>query len=174
MLVRERQRLFEICCGIVGFPRSDYNVVGFAYEGNMEILLVIIIVVFLLGSIGLFFPNRFNIGVRLSRLKKAERSGARSTEAEVKNLRLVRINPGLISCLGARNMTDQTYLPTEAPDLPLGQCSEEKCLCKYTNLDDRRGDVHRRGAHEYLGGFLRNHETDRRQYSGRRTTDILT
>lgn len=136
----------------------------------MEILLAVLILVFLLGSVGLFLSNQFGFG---ERSKKVRRSGARSDELEVKKSRLVKISPGSASCVDARKMIDQIYLTTEVPALPLGQCSEEKCLCEYTFLDDRRSLGHRRETHEYLGGFVRNHETDRRQYSGRRTTDIL-
>jgi len=139
----------------------------------MEILLGAIILVFLLGSVGLFFSNRFDIREPLPRSKKAKRSGAKSDELEVKKSRLVKINPGSTSCLVARKMTDKIYLAREAPVIPLDQCPEEKCLCKYLFFDDRRGDKHRRATHAYLGGFIKNHETDRRQYSGRRTTDIL-
>jgi len=139
----------------------------------MEILLGAIILVFLLGSAGLFFSNRFDIRKPLQRSKKAKRSGAKSDELEVKKSRLVKINPGSTSCLVARKMTDKIYLAREAPVIPLDQCPEEKCLCKYLFFDDRRGDKHRRATHAYLGGFIKNHETDRRQYSGRRTTDIL-
>jgi len=139
----------------------------------MEILLVFIILVFLLGSIGLFLSGRSDIGQRLSGSRKAGKAGAKSDGLAGENLRMVKINPGFISCPSARKISSQIYLETEAPALPLGQCSEEKCLCKFSFLADRRGDVDRRAMHEYLGGFLQNHETDRRQYSGRRTTDIL-
>jgi len=139
----------------------------------MEILLVFIILVFLLGSIGLFLSGRSDIGQRLPGSRKAGKSGAKSDGLAVEKLRMVKINPGFISCPNARKIASQIYLETEAPALPLGQCSEEKCLCKFSFLADRRGDVDRRAMHEYLGGFLQNHETDRRQYSGRRTTDIL-
>lgn len=139
----------------------------------MEILLVFIILVFLLGSIGLFFTSRSDIGMHLPGSRKTGKSGTGADKLAVKKMRMVKINPGFISCLGARKIASQTYLETEAPALPLAQCPEEKCLCKYTFLDDRRGNSDRRAIHEYLGGFLQNHETDRRQYSGRRTTDIL-
>jgi len=139
----------------------------------MEILLGGIILVFLLGSVGLFFSNQFNTREPLLRSKKSNRSGARSDELEVKKSRLVKINLGSTSCVVARKMTDKIYLAREAPVIPLDQCPEEKCLCKYLFFDDRRSDKHRRATHEYLGGFIKNHETDRRQYSGRRTTDIL-
>lgn len=139
----------------------------------MDILLFVILLVFFLGSVALFLPNQFDTEERSPRSKKAQKSGARSNESEVKKSRLVIINPGMVSCAGARKMIDQIYLSTEAPTLPLGQCFEEKCLCKYTLLDDRRSVTQRRATHEYLGGFIRNHASDRRQYSGRRTTDIL-
>jgi len=139
----------------------------------MEILLGVIILVFLLGSVGLFLSNQFNTADPLPRSKKSKRSGARSDVLEVKKSRLVKINPGSASCVVARKMTDKIYLAGEAPVIPINQCPEERCLCKYIFFDDRRGDKHRRATHEYLGGFIKNHETDRRQYSGRRTSDIL-
>jgi hypothetical protein len=139
----------------------------------MEILLVFIIVVFILGSVGLFFSNQTGIGKPFRRSKKVKSPGARSVKLDVKKSRLVKINPGSTYCVGARKMIDKIYLHREAPVLPLGQCSEENCLCRYTILDDRRCEEHRRATNEYLGGFFSNHGTDRRQYSGRRTTDIL-
>jgi len=42
----------------------------------MEILLVFIVLVFLLGSIGLFFSSRSDIGLRLPGSRKAGKSGA--------------------------------------------------------------------------------------------------
>lgn len=158
---------------LVIFQRTIYNIIGLACEGRMEILLAVLILVFLLGSVGLFLSNQFGFGKPSPRSKEVRRSGARSNELEVKKSRLVKISPGSTSCPDARKMIDQIYLTSEVPALPLGQCSEEKCLCKYTFLDDRRSLEHRRTTHEFLGGFIRNHETDRRQYSGRRTTDIL-
>ena len=139
----------------------------------MEILFVIMILVFFLGSVGLFLSNQTGIWKLLPRSKNAKISGAKSIKSEVKKPRLVKINPGSTSCVGARKMANKIFLNREAPVLPLGQCAEEKCLCNYTFLDDRRGEENRRATHEYLGGFIQNHGADRRQYSGRRTSDIL-
>jgi hypothetical protein len=155
------------------FQRTNYNIVRLVYGGKMEILLGVIILVFVLGSVGLFFSNQFDARDPLPRSTKAKKSGTRSDEPGVKKPRLVKINPGSISCLVAREMTDKIYLAKEAPVIPLDQCVQEKCFCKYLYFDDRRSDKHRRATHEYLGGFIKNHPTDRRQYSGRRTTDIL-
>ena len=56
------------------FHRTNYNIVGLVYEGRMEILLVVIILVFLPGSVGLFFgPIRYQGA--LATLEKSKKIG---------------------------------------------------------------------------------------------------
>ena len=57
------------------FQRTNYNIVRLVYGGKMEILLGVIILVFVLGSVGLFFSNQFDARDPLPRSTKAKKSG---------------------------------------------------------------------------------------------------
>ena len=88
--------------------------------------------------------------------------------------RAVKIAPGLICCGAAGRLTDQVFLSKEAPQLPLDGCTEKDCRCKYVHMDDRRSGGDRRAELGDLSEFLPISQTERRQRSGRRSTDLVT
>jgi hypothetical protein len=69
--------------------------------------------------------------------------------------RAVSIRPSMVgSCEASRAMEEQRFLASEAPLLPLRDCSNPNgCRCKYKHWDDRRQDDRRspfRGIGEQL------------------------
>ncbi|MCB1705711.1 MAG: hypothetical protein KDI17_12660 [Halioglobus sp.] len=50
----------------------------------------------------------------------------------------VSIEPARNSCLAARQAGSQRYLSEEAPALPLAECTERECECRYQHHADRR------------------------------------
>jgi hypothetical protein len=52
----------------------------------------------------------------------------------------VSILPGPRRCEAVTKMLGQRYLSTKAPLLPLKDCTEPNCSCRYKHHDDRRLD----------------------------------
>ena len=140
----------------------------------MENLFVVMVLVFLMVTAWMFFSKRTANTTPLSRPSKTRKTSQKSDKSEVTKWRSVRISPGLHSCNSVRNIVDQTYLATEAPALPLGQCSEKECKCRYLYLDDRRSSEDRRGILGHVARTYLNYQSDddRRQFLRRRITDI--
>lgn len=86
--------------------------------------------------------------------------------------RAVKISPGLICCNAVHQYEDQTLLAKEAPRLPLAECDQKECRCKYIHLDDRRSGDERRVELGDLGAFLPANHVERRASVGRRETDL--
>jgi hypothetical protein len=144
-----------------------------AFEGNMEILIVVIILVFLL-AVWMLFSNRSYFRALLPGPRKSAEVDTGSKNSEITAWHSVKIRPGFASCVSVKNMTNQIYLASEAPALPIGQCTEKECQCRYIRLDDRRDSENRRAILEHPGHiYLRYQRDDRRQITERRTTDSL-
>jgi len=137
----------------------------------MEILIVVIIIVFLL-AIWVLFSRQPYFRALLPGPRISAKVDAGSEISEITAWRSVKIRPGLVSCARVKNMVNQIYLASEAPALPIGRCTEKECQCKYIRLDDRRNNENRRAILEHPGHiYLRYQKDDRRQITGRRTTD---
>ena len=85
----------------------------------------------------------------------------------------VSIVPGLQSCAGAAGLARKRFLSREAPTLPLKDCDQERCGCRYDHHNDRRKGPRR--ANELgvsVDGYL-GLEKDKRggPKRGRRKTD---
>lgn len=139
----------------------------------MDIIIGVIILVILLFAARMLFPRRSSTGERQVRSGKTESVAAKPVDAEITRWRSVKISPGLFSCTRVRKIADRIYLATEAPALPLGQCSEKGCQCKYIYLSDRRSSEDRRAMLKHLSQIYLNYQNDdRRQILGRRISDI--
>ena len=74
------------------------------------------------------------------------------------------------SCAAARQLAGQRYLSTEAPRLPLQNCTAATCTCRYAHHDDRRAGPRRASdSVRTQNPFFRGDE--RRRAGGRRITD---
>ena len=70
------------------------------------------------------------------------------------------------ACASVRRYRGRRFLPTDAPRLPLPDCSQLNCRCYYTHYGDRRlGDERRRIINERYLSTSRNHRrgVDRRR-----------
>jgi hypothetical protein len=70
--------------------------------------------------------------------------------------------PAAINCKGKR------FLSSEAPRLPLTECTAERCSCKYRHYEDRRNAPRRA---EERGAAPSRVSTNRRAKRGRRAVD---
>lgn len=79
-----------------------------------------------------------------------------------------------MSCKTAGDMADRIYLAKDAPPLPLENCTEKSCRCKYEFLDDRRCGDDRRDDFGEMGMNFQNYDSNRRDKRGRRVVDKQT
>jgi hypothetical protein len=89
----------------------------------------------------------------------------------IKPWHAVSIAPGPRACAAARELLDRRFLSREAPPLPLKDCDNAQCTCRYEHYDDRRKAPRR--AHE-MGVSIDGHEgSEQRDEAkrGRRKTD---
>ena len=115
-----------------------------------------------------------NLGGRGSQKKKSKKlaSGDQKSGDGDTQWRAVRIAPGLISCKAVAEHANEVFLASSAPRLPLAECSEKECRCKYIHLDDRRSGGDRRIELGELGAFLPTNQIERRTNNGRRVADL--
>ena len=84
----------------------------------------------------------------------------------------VSVLPGSASCEAARGLKGRRFLSTEAPRIPLAECTlAESCRCVYRKYADRRAGPRRTEDHSGMrrvssGG------SERRAGRGRRRTDV--
>lgn len=74
-------------------------------------------------------------------------------------------------CAASKQITDQRFLCTEAPKLPLPGCTSSRCSCRYKHFSDRRQGARRADELDVFSMLLSGPETDRRARRGRRSTD---
>ncbi len=75
------------------------------------------------------------------------------------------------SCFPARLLKEQRFLSTEAPPLPLADCTQPaSCNCTYKKFDDRRTELRR--SHEISGIRRPSPEQEQRTTRGRRKRDL--
>jgi hypothetical protein len=108
---------------------------------------------------------------------KAQASPAKKTAAAQNPWRAISIVAGPNACDAVRSVRDKRFLVAakDVPSLPLANCDESRCTCKYAHHVDRREDAgdDRRGP-PGLRSQLHSHtgESERRaKKRGRRATD---
>lgn len=120
----------------------------------------------------LLIASRSRAG-KSARARRVQKSTIRqAAERETTRWRAVRIKPGLICCDAASRISEEVFLASESPKLPLEGCSERNCQCKYIHLEDRRSGGDRRVELGELGAFLPANQVERRRRNSRRATDI--
>ena len=134
----------------------------------MKSLFVIIAIAII--AMALLIPRLFTKKTGSRQLKQV-RPSTGGDERSSTQWRAVRIAPGLICCDAVGKLADQVFLASESPTLPLGNCSQKDCRCKYIHLEDRRSGGDRRVELGDLGAFLPISQTERRQVMGRRAAD---
>jgi hypothetical protein len=103
----------------------------------------------------------------LKQLGRAPRAGTPAEESLP--FRAVSVAPTRASCPAAVAIRDKRFLVSEAPTLPLPMCTWPlSCPCKLKAHDDRRARPRREDG---TPGELKKARKERRQTTGRRTTD---
>jgi hypothetical protein len=69
---------------------------------------------------------------------------ALTPQAAENRYRAVSIWPGEPCCQGARQLSLMRFLCHKAPRLPLPECDQQECTCRYQHYSDRRSGVDRR------------------------------
>lgn len=108
--------------------------------------------------------------IRLHRGKPAEPPpGAASTSA-TSRFHSVSIKVTGSACRAAKELSGQRFLSTEAPPLPLPDCTMEECNCRFVHHKDRRAGKDRRSPFSPagFGGGTGSFEADKRQGKDRR------
>ena len=137
----------------------------------MSNMIVTVILVILVVAIVLRMAIRPGKRVRPKRSQSTISSASQRDRSSTQWC-AVKIAPGLISCDAAGKLADKIYLSMESPQLPLDGCTEKDCRCKYVHLDDRRDGGARRIELGELSAFFPVSQVERRQISGRRSTDL--
>lgn len=103
-------------------------------------------------------------------------SAAKTPPATRNPYRATSIVAGPYACDAVRLLADKRFLVAdkETPELPLRNCDEPRCTCKYSHHVDRRDDGEDRRAHAGLRTELHKHTADaerRTKRRGRRSSD---
>jgi hypothetical protein len=101
----------------------------------------------------------------------AKRAGSASSNANTRQFSAVRIiTQDRAPCNAVKNKLNQVYLGSEAPLLPLPECSQQAiCRCRYQHLSDRRAIARREsdnGLPDRLIDVERRAIADRRRQAG--------
>jgi hypothetical protein len=115
----------------------------------------------------LFVKGAKSTGSKISANAQAIRERSSDTR-----WRAVEIQPGLFCCKNVEKITNQIYLASEAPALPLDNCSKKLCSCKYKFHQDRRSGEDRRDEFITLSSVTQSYGEDRRHLIGRRASDF--
>lgn len=67
-----------------------------------------------------------------------------SAASQENRYRAVSIWPGEPCCQGARQLSLMRFLCAKAPRLPLPECDQQNCTCRYQHFSDRRSGADRR------------------------------
>jgi hypothetical protein len=77
--------------------------------------------------------------------EQAEASSRSASPRRKSPYHAVSIRVGRSACLAAKTLEGRRYLATEAPQLPLAECSmSASCECRFIHHDDRRSGRDRR------------------------------
>ena len=98
-------------------------------------------------------------------------TSTKATPKPVTKYHAVSIEPGRNCCHSARMLRGKMYLSSEAPALPLKNCVNDQCTCRYAHHEDRRAGLRRASDMGVaIDGWF---ERDNRQGTvrGRRKTD---
>lgn len=71
--------------------------------------------------------------------------------------------PCLEACPAAWKLQDEKFLAGEVPALPLADCNQRNCDCRYLDHDDRRSGEDQRDGWGQFGGFVPHAGTDKRR-----------
>ena len=108
--------------------------------------------------------------LRVRRNKAARAADLRPTVKSTGAYHAVAIKYSESSCDAAKAMTGRRFLSSAAPRLPLPECNQLECRCKFVSYNDRRAGRDRRSpfAGGRTTGATGSYEKERREQSDRR------
>jgi len=71
----------------------------------------------------------------------------------VKNFQAVSIEIPKNACAAVQRHRGRKFLVSQAPALPVSDCSHKTCCCRFIRYEDRRGEENRRDEFSQYGGF---------------------
>lgn len=121
------------------------------------------------GSLGRVQPIQAILRLRQRRPQKSASSSAAKKAGK---FHAVTIEMDRHPCSAVRPLEGQTFLSRDAPLLPLAECDQAACKCRFVHHEDRRNKL-RRGYQSDLGrvAALGSNE-ERRGRAGRREGDL--
>ena len=113
-------------------------------------------------------------GPKPAKVKRVQARVARAKRAasEIKPYRAASILPQGCACTSVKAVRGKRYLMAEVPILPLPECNQSQCQCRYVRHEDRRQKDERRALYSLQSDLYSvNEAADRRRGQGRRKTD---
>lgn len=83
----------------------------------------------------------------------------------------VSIEFGLEACPTVQSISDKFFLATQAPSIPLSECTSAACHCKYIHHKGRRHSIRRPQTILTTEAYESTGKLERRMNTGRRETD---
>ena len=103
----------------------------------MELAVVIVLIAALITAFVMFWSSSQS---RVSR-RRVKAKKTRTTASRQHSLyKSVSVVCASGACQAATALAEKRFLSSEAPILPLSDCSSSACSCKYVHYDDRRND----------------------------------
>jgi len=138
----------------------------------MASIILSIVIICLLAALIMYGFRPYDYGGSVKRFRKTAKAGAIARKASDPKWRSVKIRPGTTRCRPVAEITGRIFLAQGAPSLPLADCTNENCQCRYIFLEDRRSGDDRRLEFGRFGDFIPEYQRDRRRISGRRYADL--
>ncbi len=138
----------------------------------MPSILLTIIVICLLSGLLMYGFKPYDYGGTAKRSRKPEKDNDNAGSAPDKRWGSITIQPGTISCRSVAEITNRPFPAQDVPSLPLKDCTQENCRCRYNFLKDRRSGDDRRLEISRFAHMMPGYESERRHVTGRRYADL--
>ena len=138
----------------------------------MTSIILTIVIICLLAALIMYGFRPYDYGGSVRRFKKTAKAGGSTGRSSDTRWRSVKIRPGTTPCRPVAAITGQIFLAQGAPSLPLANCTNNNCGCRYVFLEDRRSGEERRLELSRIGDLVPDYQSDRRRESGRRYADL--
>jgi hypothetical protein len=118
--------------------------------------------------------NSNKTGPKPARVKRVQARVARAKRAasEIRPYRAASVLVQGCACNGAKAIRGKRYLIADVPIIPLPECNQSQCQCRYVRHEDRRKKDERRALYSLQSDlYAVNEKSDRRRGRGRRKSD---
>lgn len=141
--------------------------------GKVQVFIISALSVLLLALIVTYWKQRRRgiNGGRDAVPPKIKRRGKQQFSGD-RRWRAVRVVPGKAACARVEAISPSTWLVGKAPALPLSECGQASCHCKYQQLEDRRQSSRRDPFATVSTQHGQVSQRERRRGRGRRSTDM--